>query len=209
MKITKLEHSGAAIEKNGKLLVFDPVEFTEKLPELKNVAAVIVTHKHSDHLQPEIIARILSDNPEAKVLTTSDASVLIENAITVKSGDHYEIDGFSLDFFGENHAAIIPGQIPCENVGVVVDSVIINPGDSFDLPNVRAKVLFTPIAAPWLKIAESMDYIEKARPEVVLPVHDALLSELGKMISNNWVQKACDDVGANLKELKPGESVEF
>ena len=209
MKITKLEHSGIVIEKDGKLLVFDPVEFTEKLPELKNVVAIIITHKHSDHLQPEILTKILGDNPEAKILTTGDTSALVENAIVMKSGGHYEIGGFSLDFFGGNHAAIIPEQIPCENIGVVVDGAIVNPGDSFDLPDVRAKVLFVPIAAPWLKIVESMAFIEKIKPEIAIPVHDALLSELGEAISNNWVRKACDDVMANLTELKPGESIEF
>ncbi len=209
MKITKLEHSGIVIEKAGKLLVFDPVEFTEKLPELKNVVAIIITHKHSDHLQPEILTKILMGNPGAKILTTGDTGTLIKDTITMKSGDHYEIGGFSLDFFGGNHAAIIPEQIPCENIGVVVDGAIVNPGDSFDLPDVRAKVLFVPIAAPWLKIVESMAFIEKIKPEIAIPVHDALLSELGEAISNNCVRKACDDVMANLTELKPGESIEF
>ena len=41
----------------------------------------------------------------------------------------------------------------------------------------------------------------------MIPVHDALLSELGELISNNWMNKACDEVGAEYKELKPGESV--
>lgn len=34
MQITKLEHSGMIVEKDGKKLVFDPVEFAETLPEL-------------------------------------------------------------------------------------------------------------------------------------------------------------------------------
>lgn len=209
MKITKLEHSGIVLEKDGSLLVFDPVEFTEKLPKLNNVVAIIITHKHSDHLQPEVLRKILSNDPEAKVFTTSEATTLINNSVSVKAGDHYEVGGFSLDFFGKDHSAIVPGQTPCENIGVVVDGDIVNPGDSFDLPNTNAKVLFVPIAAPWLKISESMSFIGKARPELVIPVHDALLSELGETISNNWIKKACDNVGAEFAYLKPGESVEI
>ena len=209
MKITKLEHSGILLEKNGISLVFDPVEFTEKLPELKNIAAIIITHKHSDHLQPEVLARILKDNPKAKILTTNEVSTLIENSIPVKASDHHEIEDFNLDFFSKDHAAIIPGQIPCENIGVVIDETIINPGDSFDLPNINTKILFVPTAAPWLKISESIDFIKKANPELAIPVHDALLSELGETISNNWIKKTCDDIGAKFAYLKPGDSIEL
>ncbi len=207
MKITKLEHSGIIIEKNEKQIVFDPVEFKERIPKLENVVAIIITHKHSDHLQPEIIARIRNDNPQAKIFTTNDAAPLIDGAIIVKGGDSIEVDEFRLDFFGKDHAAIVPGQIPCENIGVVVDDEIVNPGDSFDLPNKEAKVLFVAISAPWLKIVESMKYVESARPNMVIPVHDALLSELGESISSNWIKKACDGVGAEYRGLSFGENV--
>ncbi len=206
MKITKLEHSGIIIEKDKKQIVFDPVEFEDKIQRLENVVAIIITHKHGDHLQPEVIAKIRNDNPSVKIFTTSDAGSLIGDTVFVKGGDSFEIEGFKLDFFGKDHAAIVPKQIPCENIGVVVDDEIVNPGDSFDLPNKEAEVLFVAISAPWLKIVESMKYVESVRPNMVIPVHDALLSELGKSISSNWMKKACDGVGAEYKELMPGES---
>ena len=205
MEITKLEHSGIIIEKEGKKIVFDPVEFKETIPKLENVIAIIITHKHSDHLQTEIIKRIINDNPEAKILTTSDAAPLIDGSIIIGDGDTHEIGGFKLDFFGKNHAAIVPGQIPCENIGVVVNGSIVNPGDSFDCPDANVKVLFAPISAPWLKIAESMDFADKIKPQVVIPVHDALLSELGESISGNWMKKVCDRVGAEYRELRFNE----
>ena len=207
MKITKLEHSGIIIEKDGKQIVFDPVEFEEGIPELKNVVATIITHKHGDHLQPEVIARIRSNNLSAKIFTTSDTASLINGAVTVKAGDSFKIDGFKLDFFGKDHAAIIPGQIPCENIGVVVDDKVVNPGDSFDLPNTKADVLFVAISAPWLKIVESMNYVKSVKPKIVIPVHDALSSEFGKSVNGNWMRKACDDVGAEYKELNPGKNI--
>ena len=71
MKITKLEHSGIIIEKDEKQIVFDPVEFEDKILRLENVVAIIITHKHSDHLQPEVIAKIRNDNPPVKIFTTS------------------------------------------------------------------------------------------------------------------------------------------
>ncbi len=207
MRITKLEHSGLAFEKDGQTLIVDPVEFTKQLPIFQNVVAIIITHKHSDHFQPNVIDKIISSNPEAKIFTTEDTAPSIVNDTIVRAGDSYNVGSFKLNFFGRDHAAIVPGQVPCMNIGVVVDDVFVNPGDSFDLPGMAAKFLFVPTAAPWLKIVESMEYIERAKPEVVIPVHDALLSELGEGISNNWVKKACEGVGASFAGLKPGESI--
>lgn len=208
MEITKLEHSGIVIKKGEERIVFDPVEFNEKIPKLENVVAVVITHKHSDHLQPEIIAKIRNNNPQAKIFTTNDAAPLIgDDAVIVKEGETYRVGGFKLDFFGKNHAVIIPGQIPCENIGAVIDDAIVNPGDSFDCLDVDAKVLFVPISAPWLKIVESMDFVDKVKPRVVIPVHDALLSGLGKTISGNWMKETCNKVGAEYRELKLNEKI--
>lgn len=207
MKITKLEHSGIAIEKNGEVLLCDPVEFTAKLPVFQNVVAIVITHKHSDHYQPEVVARIMAQNPGAKIFTTADAA--INGATIVKSGDSAFAGSFKLDFFGKDHAAIVPGQIPCENVGVVIDDKIVNPGDSFDLPEVKPHLLFVPIAGPWSKVCESMDFVEKALPNLVIPFHDAVLSELGSKFNNNWLGRACEDVGADLVVLGPNQSIEI
>ena len=207
MKITKFEHSGISIEKNGQTLVFDPVEFTESLPVFQNVVAVVLTHKHSDHYQPEVLAKILQNNPTARVFTTSDNAV--DGAAFVKAGDSYNVGDFKLDFFGRDHACIVSGQVPCENIGVVVDDAIVNPGDSFGLPEVQPRVLMVPIASPWNKISESMDFAKKARPEIVIPIHDAVLSELGKKFNNNWLSKACDEMGAKFVNLATAQSIEI
>lgn len=212
MKVTKLEHSGLAVEENDKLVVFDPVEFVEKLPELRNVTAIILTHKHGDHLQVEKVAKIVAKNPNMQIFTTADTAPMLEeswNVNVVKHGDIVEIEDFRLKFFGESHASIEPGVIPCQNIGAVVNDAVVNPGDSFDyLPlDVRAKVLCVPIAAPWLKVADSASYVRSTKPENVIPMHDAVLSELGRSYNNNWLKKVCDEVGAEYAILVPNESL--
>lgn len=212
MKVTKLEHSGLVVEENGKKVVFDPVEFTEKLPELTGVVAIVLTHKHGDHLQIEKLTKIVSENPEVQIFTTQDTAPMLNenwNVNVVKHGDVAEIEDFHLEFFGENHASIVPGVIPCQNVGVVVNGVLMNPGDSFDfLPlEKKIKVLCVPIAAPWSKVEESMNYVRTVKSEMVVPMHDAVLSELGKTFNNNWVKTAAEEVGAECAILAAGESL--
>ncbi len=211
MKFTKLEHSGCVIEKDGARIACDPVEFEVSLPELDNVVALVITHKHGDHLQPEKIAAILDRNPGVRIFTPVDTASDIPNAETVKNGDVINVGGFELRFFGENHAAIVPGKIPCQNIGVVIDGKIANPGDSFDMPNgvVQPEILLVPSSAPWCKVCEGMEYIKLIQPKLVVPVHNAVLSELGNGFNNNWLRVACEEVGAELAPLKIGESVEI
>lgn len=209
MKITKYEHSGLVIEKDGKVLVFDPVEFKEKLPEFTNVVAVVITHKHGDHFQPAVVERIMAANPAAELITSAETAEMVNGAIVAKAGDTRDVSGFKLDFFGRDHAAIIPGQVPCDNIGIVVDGLMANPGDSFDLPATPVKVLFTPIASPWNKVAETIDFMKEARPEVVIPIHDAVLSDLGMTFNCNWLKSACAEIGAEFVQLGFGESYEI
>lgn len=210
MRITKLEHSGIILEKSGQKVVFDPVEFENKLPELDNVVAVVITHKHGDHLQREKLGEIVAQNPGVKVFTTSDTVSELPYAEVVRQGDVRQVGGFELKFFGENHAEIVPGVIPCQNIGAVVDEVLVNPGDSFDMPGVsqKTKVLLVPSAAPWCKVPEGMDYIERVKPEIVIPVHNAVLSKLGNNFNNNLLKQTCDEIGAELAALNVNESME-
>lgn len=237
MKLTKLEHSGIVLEKGGKKLVFDPVEFAATLPELDQVVAIVITHMHSDHLQPERLAAILDRNPGAKIFAPADAAEAVLNAlgtadVTVVAGggevfvggDEVAIgeneavegfvgerEGFKLEFFGKDHASVMAGKVPCQNIGVVVDGKLTNPGDSFDLLEMNGAVetLLVPEVAPWAKISETTEFIKLAKPQIVVPVHDGLLSEMGKTIYDNLLRAACEGMGAKFAPLGIGESIEI
>lgn len=210
MQITKLEHSGIIIDKDGKKLVFDPVEFATTLPVIEDVAAIIITHAHGDHLQPEKIKAILDVNPTAQVFVPQDALTQLPNATVVTSGEIIEIEGFQLEFFGQDHAIVMGDQAPCDNIGVIVDGKIVNPGDSFDLPNTGTTidVLLVPEAAPWSKISETVDYIKTAKPHIVVPVHDGILSEMGKTIYDKFLRNVCETDGGEFAALNVGDSIE-
>lgn len=237
MKLTKLEHSGVVLEKGGKKLVFDPVEFAGTVPELEGVVAVIITHLHGDHLQPERISAILDRNPGAKIFAPEDAATVILNALgttdvtVVAGGDEIfvggdevavgedeategfvgENEGFKLEFFGRDHASVIAGKVPCQNIGVVVDGKLTNPGDSFDLLEMNGAIeaLLVPEVAPWAKISETTEFMKIAKPRIVVPVHDGLLSEMGKTIYNNLLRATREEVGAEFASLGIGESIEI
>lgn len=214
MKITKLEHSGCAVEDDGKKIICDPVQFEATLPEFTNVIAIVLTHKHPDHFQSEQISAIVDSNPGVRIFAPVDIDmneVAGRPVEKVEEGVVLDLDGMKLRFFGQDHAAIVPGKVPCRNVGVVINERFVNPGDSFDLPEMQEQigVLFVPSAAPWCKVNEGMEYIRMAKPQMAIPVHNAVLSELGNGFNNNWLRVACEEVGAEFAPLSIGESVEI
>lgn len=211
MQLTKYEHSCVVVEKVGKKLVFDPVQYEETLPEMDNVAAIIITHVHSDHLQKGVISDILSSNPNAKIIAPADAKGMLPEAVLVKGGEEMDLEGFNLKFFGKDHATVFEGKIPCENIGVVVDDKLTNPGDSFDLLELNGEVeaLLLPEVAPWTKMSETVEFMKLAKPQIVIPVHDALLSRMGKTIYDNFLRAVCTENGAEFAGLSFGESMDI
>lgn len=209
MKITKLEHSGLAVEKDHKTILCDPVEFKTILPNFENVVAVVITHKHSDHFQPELLMKLRTAHPAVEIFAPADTTPLLSGTITIHDGETRELDGFKLTFFGKEHAPVIADQIPCENIGVVIDDQFANPGDAFVVPPVKARVLCVPISAPWCKISEAISYVQAVRPEITIPVHDAVLSDLGKTFNISWLNSVCSQLGIKQSTLAPGASIEI
>lgn len=209
MKITKYDQSCVTLEKHGRCLLIDPVEFSTKIPVIDNIDAIIITHKHSDHYQPEILEKFRLSNPDAQIFVAEDMIDDVKQPAQVASLDKdIQIGEFQLSFFGKDHAPIVDNISPCKNFGVIIDDTFVDPGDSFADPSItKPSVLFVAVSAPWLKIEEVMKYITSLSPTKVIPIHDGLLSPLGHKITDNWVKKACDAVGAEYIVLGSGESM--
>jgi L-ascorbate metabolism protein UlaG (beta-lactamase superfamily) len=55
MQVTKYPYSWVRLEQDGRVLVIDPGTWTEA-DAVAGVGAVLITHEHSDHLDPEKLA---------------------------------------------------------------------------------------------------------------------------------------------------------
>ena len=92
-------------------------------------------------------------------------------------------------------------KVPCQNVGVIVDDYFLNPGDSLDFVSGKnVGVLFCPIVASWCKLLDSVEFIKKYMPKIVMPAHDALLSEFGKGVYERNVAMQCEEMGVRFEE---------
>lgn len=211
MKVTKFEHACLVITKGDDTLVIDPGAFTMPLTDLDGVVGIVITHEHADHWTAEQIERIRDRNPDAVVfgpagVAAAATGIAVEQ---VAAGDEREAGGFALTFTGGEHAQVHESIPIVDNVGVVVDSLLYYPGDSFDLPSTEVAVLAVPSSGPWLKTGEAMDFVAAVKPRRAFPVHDAVLSVIGKGMVNGRLEAIGKAHGTEFFVLEPGESTDL
>ena len=209
MKITKFEHACLVIEQDGRALVIDPGVFSESFAPTDNIDAVIVTHEHPDHFDSTKIEAIRKKNPDVRVFTTAKVAIEVDSAIEVKSDEKITISNFELEFFGHDHAPIVDDVVPCDNFGVIVNSVFSYAGDSFALPPIKPVAMALPASAPWLKVDEALKYLTAVQPARIFPTHNALLSKIGQDITYNWLRKTADESNIEFVDLNTGQSIEI
>ncbi len=202
MDITKYMHACFVVTKNSQSIVIDPGELSSDFVAPKDTVGVVVTHMHEDHWNAEHLARM----PSVPVFTTADAAEEMRKfgieAEVVEAGNTRMAGEFTLTFTGGKHAHIHPDVPVCQNVGVLIDNgEIYYPGDSFAEPGIAINVLALPIAAPWMKTSEGMDFLTSTKPERAFPTHDAVLSDAGKRFVDNWIGIAAKKVGVNYERF--------
>lgn len=190
MNVTKYEHACFTIEKDSQVLVVDPGSYTTDFIAPSDVIAIVITHEHPDHFDVELISAIIDKNPEAVII--GDASITNQidafETMPVTAGDTLEMGPFHLEFFGGQHAGIHDSMPVPPNLGVMIDELLYYPGDSFYIPEDHSiDTLALPVAAPWLKISEVMDFLTAIHPRVAFPTHDAILSETGKELTDTML----------------------
>ena len=207
MRISKYEHALLVLEQESAQLVLDPGSYSN-LPELTNVAAVVFTHLHDDHTSVDHAHKIKNKFPEAKIFGTQEVVDKLTGfgVQAVYHGDHYEVGPFQIDFYGDLHQ-VIHRSIPLvQNVGVMINSTLYCPGDSYTFPEQKVEGLACPTSAPWLRISDVIDFLDLVRPSKCFPTHNALLSEQGHALQNSRVQQIVEKHGGEFRYLLPGES---
>ena len=210
MKITKFDHALLSIEIDSKIVVIDPGNYSSELPGFKNVVAICLTHIHEDHSYKPHVEKIMLENPDAQIFGPAEVAQKLGGlpVQVVYHGDHFEVSGFELDFSGDLHEQIHRSIPLIQNTGVTVNRTLYYPGDSYTIPENKVKVLACPTSAPWIKIADVMDFIAAVKPETLFPTHNALLSDNGHELYNHRISEVTKENGGNFVSLKPGQSLE-
>jgi L-ascorbate metabolism protein UlaG (beta-lactamase superfamily) len=211
VRITKFTHSCLRIEGGGAVLVVDPGAFSEPAA-LTGADAVLITHEHIDHLDPDALGGAVARHPGLRVYAHADVlpklDAVREVVTTVAAGDEFSAAGFTIQAYGGQHAVIYPEIPRIANLGYLIDdgqTSVYYPGDSFTVPGDTAvDVLFVPLNAPWMKLAESIDFVREVRPRRAYAAHDSLLTETGAKISDGHLERFS---GTEYTHLAPGTTI--
>jgi L-ascorbate metabolism protein UlaG (beta-lactamase superfamily) len=212
MRLTKFEHAGLQLEQDGSKLFVDPGSFTSPLTDTARTAAVVITHEHADHWTPEQLNRVLELSPDAVIVGPEGVAAAASDfdITVVHAGDSVEAGPFQLRFFGGRHAVIHESIPVVDNVGVLINDVLYYAGDSFTIPEgVEVDVLAAPAGAPWMKVAETMDYVLAVKPKRAFPTHEMVLSRGGKDMSNARLTWATEQNGGTFYALEPGDTLDL
>jgi len=205
-------HACVQLERAGNTMLIDPGSFSDRTP-LATTDAVLVTHEHADHVVIDELAAALANRSHLEVWAPAPvvdqlvaAGAPGERLHPVRDGDRFVAAGFDVATVGELHALIHVDVPRVANVAYVVDGAILHPGDSFTGPGAGTpiSVLLAPVAAPWLAVGEVIDFVRAVQPGLVVPIHSAVLSEVGHAI----VDRLVGGLGrADYRRLAVGESI--
>lgn len=182
MRIAKFIHSCLLVEQGEEKLLFDPGKFSfvegrVKPEQFNGLTAILITHSHPDHLDPEALKKIAAANPSATILTNSEtAKKLADTGVRAEIFEtgKRNVGPFRLEAFDAPHASIL-GSDPPQNTAYIVDEVLLNPGDSYSESITRmagVPVLVLPLMAPWTTELGTADFAERIHPQHAIPVHD-------------------------------------
>lgn len=183
MKITKVGHCCLLVELEAQRILTDPGNFSAAQNDLKDINLILITHEHPDHLHMASLLEVLNHNPDAKVITNSSVGKILTDAQVkfevLEHGQSRMQNGSLLEAFGNEHAEIYQGYSRVQNTGYFIENRLFYPGDALYNPGKSVEILALPVAGPWVKISEAVNFAKQMKPKVCFPVHDGMLKFYG------------------------------
>jgi L-ascorbate metabolism protein UlaG (beta-lactamase superfamily) len=213
MRLTKLGHACVRLRKDDRTLVIDPGSLTPEEDVFEGADAVLITHEHFDHFEGERLRKAMAEDPRLEVWTcraVAEGLADLGGRVHVTGhGDAVTVAGFELHVYGEKHEVVHPDVPPVANIGFLVDGEVFHPGDAFTVPGVEVPTLCLPTNAPWMKVTDMYAYLREITPARAYSIHDGLLNDVGLKLVDSQLGGEAERSGADVRRLKPGESVEF
>ena len=212
MRLTKFGHSCLLVEEGGDRVLLDPGSFSDGFERLEGLTAICVTHQHADHLDAGRVRQVLDRNPGVRVVSDEGSAGALGEAggdvEVVHDGDELTLGGLGLRVAGRDHAVIHPDLPVVPNVGYLVGGRLFHPGDALTEPGEPVEVLAAPAGAPWLLLADAVDYLRRVGPRVAVPVHEKVLSAAGVKIHYGRLEELAGK-GTTFRVLDDGKPVEL
>ncbi len=212
MRITKFGHSCLLVEESGARILIDPGMYSSGHIALERIDAILITHEHPDHCDLESLNIILSKNPSVTIYTNSGVGEKLMGAglafSLLENGQSATVRSVLVEGFGQDHARIYQTIPIIRNTGYMIAGRFFYPGDSVtNMPSKPVEILALPVVAPWMRLAEAIDFALQICPKVSFPVHDGFLKIPGPF--HALPAKIFGEQGIECVTLEPGKAMEF
>ncbi len=216
MIVTKYGHCCLLIEEAGVRILTDPgnhevADMGAEPGQFHDLDAVVITHEHADHFHLPALQVVLRNNPNAVVYTTAGVGGKLSevgvSARVLEDGGTFAVKGVPVVGIGSVHAEIYRNYNRVPNTGILVANKFFYPGDAFTPPGVPVELLALPIAGPWMRIKDAVDYALAVKPQRLFGVHDGMLkSSLGlhRLLSTVLPQHHIELLAAELGQPMEG-----
>jgi L-ascorbate metabolism protein UlaG (beta-lactamase superfamily) len=177
VKLQKFGHSCLLVTSGDARLLFDPGSFSRGFESVEGLTAILVTHQHADHLDLDRLPALVERNPEAALVCDAESADQLRGAglepTVARPGDELQL-GCPVVVGGGQHAVIHPDLPRITNNGYLVDKRFWHPGDALVSPETDVELLALPAVAPWMRIADAIDFYRAVAPRTAVPIHEAV-----------------------------------
>jgi len=203
MKITKLGHSCLLVEMPDRTALFDPgVMSNVDVDSLEFLDDIIITHEHADHINMELIPKLVEKFPDVRITSTPGAVSQLKGAGIAASSE--ESDG--IVFFNAPHEDVEPLFPKPDEIGVHYLDMLTHPGDSHSFEESK-DILALPVTAPWGATTKAVHLALEHKPKYVIPIHDWHWRDEAREMMYGGLEQALGAEGITFIKIKDGEPV--
>lgn len=182
MKITKFPQSCLLIETKGKKILVDPgnLKYKEEYLDIwNNVDIILITHKHPDHCNTEILENLNKNIIIYSTKEVAEANKSLKISI-IKKNDIIELDNIKIEVVHAIHGyqPLLKGAKEVhENVGYIIDdgqNRLYTTSDTICFKNdYKADILCIPVTGHGLTMSafEAALYAKEVGAVLTIPIH--------------------------------------
>lgn len=182
MKITKFPQSCLLIEAKGKKILVDPgnLKYKEEYFDIwNNVDIILITHKHPDHCNTEILENLNKNIIIYSIKEVAEANKSLKISI-IKENDIIELDNIKIEVVHAIHGyqPLLKGAKEVyENVGYIIDdgqNRLYTTSDTICFKNdYKADILCIPVTGHGLTMSafEAALYAKEVGAVLTIPIH--------------------------------------